>query len=273
MNKSFSRIERDVVLDFIAKALPELQIYKNGEHFLLLLPGTYIVARETIIFNRQDTLGPLSGGDDIRVHFYYFNRGLYFESYLAKSDSRVAIPISKDIFKVSERNSEATLDFSGEFQFEASNNIVRIPCSVSKHFPLFVEDTKRISYPKDPSVYGDILASLEEIPEPCKQPIASFLSSKREKNFAVLGTADPVHVLYISEKLVIIGGGSNNFPFIKYSNYMFLCRIGMRSLKTLCTVESVFSHSDKQCAVCSYMELKPEDKRFLFEKLYKRIFN
>lgn len=88
---------------------------------------------------------------------------------------------------------------------------------------------------------------------------------------------EPLSILFINEKLIVLGGDSSSVQFQSGQEYAIKISIstpiGFRDIFVTCSVSKLFSnYINKTCAVCVFTSLKPEDKRLLFEHTYKSIY-
>jgi hypothetical protein len=89
----------------------------------------------------------------------------------------------------------------------------------------------------------------------------------------------PLSLVFISDKIVALGGLRKSFPIEKTKEYtlqmMFKTGQLNRSIYTTCYVAEIYSvsESEKQCAICIFTNIKAEDRRFLFEKRYGAVLH
>jgi hypothetical protein len=82
----------------------------------------------------------------------------------------------------------------------------------------------------------------------------------------------PLSLVFISDKVVALGGLKKTFPLEKAKEYalQMMFRAGQldRLIYVTCYVAEIYSvpKNEKQCAVCVFTNIKAEDRRFLFEK-------
>lgn len=118
-------------------------------------------------------------------------------------------------------------------------------------------------------------------------PICKFLVSKAENIDSIQGRAVPLDILYLNDNSIILGLKKGTFPLQKGSEYpisLFVTLpIGKREIFITMYVSRVYESSsffasdnsfdsNKTIAVCRFTSIKEEDRRFLFEKLYKKVF-
>ena len=103
-------------------------------------------------------------------------------------------------------------------------------------------------------------------------PAVSYLAEKHEENSAVQDRISPLELVYISERYVTFVCSSKTISLVPMQEYSFLLNIGYRTINAKCGVRHVFDHDGKTGAVCVFTKLNPEDKRFLFEKIYGSVY-
>ena len=111
--------------------------------------------------------------------------------------------------------------------------------------------------------------------------------SKTENIDSIQGRAVPLDILYLNDNSIILGLKKGTFPLQKGSEYpmsLFVTLpIGKREIFITMYVSRVYESSsffasdnsfdnNKTIAVCRFTSIKEEDRRFLFEKLYKKVF-
>ncbi|MDR3284976.1 MAG: hypothetical protein LBS97_07355 [Treponema sp.] len=111
---------------------------------------------------------------------------------------------------------------------------------------------------------------------------ANYLTAREDSSASLPlvpeGTEKSLSLLFVSEKILILGGAGRSFPLEKNQEYALQMTCSgsqlIRQIYTACFVSEVYTapESEKQCALCIFTNLKAEDKRFLFEKLYGIMF-
>ncbi|MDR3312552.1 MAG: hypothetical protein LBS64_05420 [Spirochaetaceae bacterium] len=85
-------------------------------------------------------------------------------------------------------------------------------------------------------------------------------------------------LIFLSDKLAVLGGNSDSFPLVKNQEYalQIVCRSGLmnRAIYTTCFISDIFflRQTQRSCALALFTGLKAEDRRFLFEKQYGSVF-
>lgn len=85
----------------------------------------------------------------------------------------------------------------------------------------------------------------------------------------------PLKLLYISESILILGSEFGNFPLQRGYEYPASVnvelQIGKRELFFMIFVSRLYQNSNgKSCALCRISSISEEDRRFLYENLYKK---
>lgn len=105
-----------------------------------------------------------------------------------------------------------------------------------------------------------------------------FLSDALIEIPSVLGRIEPLALLFISPKEVVLGCHSGQIPLNLGNEYAVEISIPiMRITRTIFItvsvkriIESPIPDCTKQCAMCAISSIKEEDSRFLYEKLYNK---
>lgn len=97
---------------------------------------------------------------------------------------------------------------------------------------------------------------------------ACFLCDDQKKEGSVLDRIPPIEILYFSDEYICFGCTENTISFAKDQKYDYSMQIGIRTISVQCQVNHVLKRAGKIAAICRITQIKPEDKRFLFEKQY-----
>ena len=98
---------------------------------------------------------------------------------------------------------------------------------------------------------------------------ASFLAQYSKKDVgSVLGRVPPIDILYISDVFVCLGCELSTISLTERQEYVFEFRAGIRVITARCIVIAVLVENARVAVICRFESLKPEDKRFLYEKHY-----
>jgi hypothetical protein len=111
----------------------------------------------------------------------------------------------------------------------------------------------------------------------------AFASSRQaQADEHIQGRASPLSIVFLSDKLLVLGGKNGTFPLKTPQEYavQISCAVphGKRIIHAALASGAVISledapESDAPCAVvCPFTSVEAEDRRFLFEKLYGTIF-
>lgn len=120
-------------------------------------------------------------------------------------------------------------------------------------------------------------------------PICKFFSMNQNEFSSIQGRAVPLEILFINSNFLIIGLKEGVFPLQKGSEYpislYIRLPIGKREVFVNVYISRIFESTNyisskqtsieknKTVALCRYTSIKEEDRRFLFEKLNKTIYN
>ena len=75
-------------------------------------------------------------------------------------------------------------------------------------------------------------------------------------------------ILYISDMYVCLGCDLTTISLTERQEYIFEFRAGIRVITARCIVMAVLVEGARVSVICRFESLKPEDKRFLYEKHY-----
>ena len=113
-------------------------------------------------------------------------------------------------------------------------------------------------------------------------PICRFLANDNDEVEYIQGRAAPLEILYINDGMIILGLKEGDFPLQRGSEYPLSLYvnlpIGKREVFLTMYVSRLFQHSsvsrkNKTVAVCRFTSIKEEDRRFLFERIYKTTYS
>lgn len=98
---------------------------------------------------------------------------------------------------------------------------------------------------------------------------AAFLSQyPKKKTSSVLGRVPPMDILYISDMFLCLGCDLTTISLTERQEYIFEFKAGIRVITAKCIVMAVLVEASRVAVICRFESLKPEDKRFLYEKHY-----
>lgn len=261
MSDILSKIERDIVINYLKETLPKLLLKpistkyipseKNEAEFspLVISQGSYsIISEGIILLSRQQTQRILADKINLSVFFYYNNRGLFFETSFRHVKNGFALVISPYIFKqISEGNGilqNAKLILS---QPTINNNQINIVCTPNDNFQLF----------------SNIKTS---------DVVSNFFTINIDTNDtpAFLGRITPPMILYLSDKEFLIGLVNNQQSFSIGDTFLTSIVIPSIVINRIINAEVQIddkytdeSNSEKMCYHFIFTKIQMEDVRFL----------
>ena len=75
-------------------------------------------------------------------------------------------------------------------------------------------------------------------------------------------------ILYISDMYLCLGCDLTTISLTERQEYIFEFKAGIRVITAKCIVMAVLVEASRVAVICRFESLKPEDKRFLYEKHY-----
>lgn len=271
MNNNFVGIEREIIIKNLQSELPKLIIspLDTTINSIVISEKSYsIIKNEIIYFN--NLINPLSDKVPIKVFFYYKGRGVYFLSSFRLTKSGYAIVIPKTINKHIDSPSEQEDVFTCSLYFlSGQKSTIHIPCYTFKNYSLFdindypqLEQSQKISDIKK-------LKSLD-----------SFFTEKLDIPQSVEQRIEPLYILFLSNKQLVFASTQKDMILkigFEYAVKISVpLQVGTRIIYATIKVDKITGDSDvffdisKTAALCSFTQLKEEDSRFLYEKLYKK---
>lgn len=279
MENSLSGLERDLVLqtlqnnesNIIITALTEqlTPLTLNNTNYTLLKEGIILVKKnlnEKLISQFTDKL-------PVKVFFYYKGRGLYFLTQLRFVKVGLAFVIPTVIYKQPDVSNLKNSKLSCTLYFSSNQKSgINIVCYPLDAFPLL---NKNIN----PDVVPD-----EEINDAQKLlSVDWYFKDKSSEPSAVESRVAPLTVLFLSEKQIVFGCSQKDMMLqlgVEYGIKLSIpLDIGYREIYSTIKVSRISGNADdvydvtKTCAICNFTQIKKEDSRFLFEKLYGTVFS
>lgn len=308
LNNILSRIERDIIVKNLSEDLPLLIIKSVSTEFIphekhlpqfepvTIKPNTYSITGEGIIFlPLSNFFFTIPDKTPVCVFFYYKGRGLFFETDFRIIRQGYALVVSPHIFKQVDDSQPIDKQIKAKLFFNTQQKrSLSIDCYPHSTIPLFSKDAwqlidevheKNVLSVVNTLTGNDFLRVLDMFTEKkalsidvCFAPINAglFLSDDAAEIPSVLGRIEPLTLLFISHKELVLGCQSGQMPLNSGSEYAVEVSIPiMRLVRTIFItvyvsglISSPLPDCTKQCAVCTISSIREEDSRFLYEKLY-----
>lgn len=310
MNNVLSRIERDIIVKNLSDDLPLLILKSVSTEFIpherhlpqfdpvTIKPKTYSITQEGILFLPLHTFQfTIPDKTPVCVFFYYKGRGLFFETEFRILRQGYALVISPHIFKQLDDSQPVEKQIYAKLFFNTrEQRSLSIDCFPHSLIPLFSKDAWQLiddMHEKDVLnivnilTHNSFLRSIDMFTEQKASQIEQyygainaglFLSNESVDIPSVLGRIEPLSLLFISHKELVLGCQSGQLPLNSGSEYAVEISIPVMRIirKIVVTVYvskillSPVKDCQKQCAVCVISSIREEDSRFLYEKLYNR---
>ena len=305
MQHKLSGIERELVLKYLQDAnvpvtvtllesLPETGLHSPSSAVfpVALASEKMTVLNQGIILLKNPGQAVASfAGKDVRVEFYFNRVGLCFITKMTHFSSDLALVIPEEISRIDETPVQKTNAFSADiFYGNSSSDEVVINCPAATGYRLFSKPV----WKDIPVEAGHVATSyLDKIVADARArdvlgngiqliPVCRFLASGSGGIKALQGRAENPEVLYVNHECIVFAQKSEKFAFkpgIEFNLKLYfpveLKTAGMfREGITECCVQSVYSDdkNEKTCAVCSFVSMKEEDIRFVYEMTTKNLF-
>ena len=262
MNNFLLKNEREIIVKYLNSEKPNLLI-KNietgsipSEIFeakfapLEIKAQSYEIKNDVIFFERAQNSRILADKAKILVYFYYKGRSLFFETQFFHNGNFFCLPISSQIYKQTEKEKASLPDiichiWSSDF-IQAN-----ITCTIDENFSSLNENCENLS------------ENFFNYDFPADVPIL-----ENKKTEFVL--------LFIDDKKLTVGSFILDETFD--NGMIYECKIVVPSVfcnRTIfanvkCT--NVLQNKNRIFYEFSFENLKLEDQRFLFEKIYKTPF-
>lgn len=269
MPVSLNRIEREYIIQNLNDVLPPLSIL-SGDILYTIPSRTYSI--ETGFLSFKDTILHLETGTDCRVFFRHKMRGMYFFSKVIRTtDNFFRCELSPDFFMEDINQS-----------FESTGKVL------FSWLGIFFESHTTAEYPLeyilvDPEICIEKLdnmkkiarkAGIDEAPSLMLFRLFEYLDAfngdfKKSDNGSTRGEFVFIDHQYLV--FSICGMGKNSFEKGNELDLMILYQ--KRKIvvtAVVCGTVPVFTNLSVLCVNISHAQ--EEDKRFLYEMLYKRIY-
>ncbi len=313
MTNILSRIERDIIVKNLSEDLPLLIIKSVSTEFIpherhlpqfepiTIKPKTYTITEEGIIFlSSSNFVCTILDKTPVCIFFYYKGRGLFFETELRILRQGYGLVISPHIYKQLDDSQPLDKQIRAKLFFNTQQKrSLSIDCYPHSTIPLFSKDSwQQIDENKEADVVSMVnlltgsgflrLVDMFTVKkaasvELCYAGINAglFLCDTTIEIPSVLGRIEPLLLLFISNKELVLGCQSGQMPLNSGSEYAVELSIPiMRLTRTIFItvyvsriIQSSLSDCSKQCAICTITSIREEDSRFLYEKLYGKILN
>lgn len=307
MNNVLSRIERDIIVANLSEDLPLLILKSISTEFIpseqhipqftpiTIKPKTYSITAEGIIFMLLiDYNLSIPDKTPVCVFFYYKGRGLFFETEFRCLKQGYALVISPHIYKQLDDSQPFEKQLKAKLFFNTQQKkSLSIDCFPHSTISLFSRDLWKNFSKENENVGVSIINSITtnsfttiaDVFTKKNNEQGNFLSSISAALYlcneeleipSVLGRVEPLILLFLSDKEIVLGCQSDQMPIYTESEYaleIFIPIMGITrtiyiTMYVNTIVKSPIDNNNKYCALCEITSIREEDSRFLYEKLY-----
>ncbi len=219
----------------------------------------------------------------VKVQFYSNHLGLYFFAVLSPCSRGFSVQIPADIYRIQRKGSHLEHELEAVISFKSKGNRAISITGVSADGYNLSAAPSWIDV--EPSIQQTALQCYEHLVPPEREskslymiPVCRYLVQRPETE-AVEGVAKPLDILYVDERRIVFGcRNQQTSPLVLDAEYALsltfklgdeaFCR---RSVSSGIKVNASYSsHSGGVCFICSYVNLKIEDARFIFDRFSGR---
>ena len=230
-------------------------------------------------------------GKKVKVEFYFNSVGLYFISEMKSVSSGPALVIPSDINRIEDNFVEQRYDFSAKLFTSQEETQTPLTCIPAKGFKLFSRPAwSSIQLEKQEEAKNYLEKFVEDAKKSQKAGngiqlvnICRYMVEEQKESVeAVQGRVKPFDILFLNHERFVFGFTKNEVFSIENGNeyrikISFALRdspVFTRDINVQIRADSVYSDKTgkKICADCTYIDLKEEDTRFLYEKATSLLF-
>lgn len=240
-----------------------------------------------LLRNAERTVQPFLG-KAVRVQFYFNHVGLYFITTMKECSAGLALVIPLKIFRIPDIVYKPSYTFKGLLSFSPDSS-VSIECIPKAGYKLFTQPNwgdvqlekqkeakavlEKIVLDSRNGVINSIGNGLQLFPV-CRYLTDDNLSS----SVAIEGRAEPVYIIYVDEKKLVLASKDNNLPIVQDEVYGISLEFTLeksflkRNVKLQIVLENVYENGELngKCYEFKYSEIKNEDLRFMYDRIVGR---
>nr|MCR5289325.1 hypothetical protein [Treponema sp.] len=304
-NSTLSGIERQLVLQYLMDGNVPVVVTPVVESSLThmmpdaavfpiaIRPDTMKVLEEGIILLQNPPHSVSQLRDKmVKVEFYFNRLGLSFTTIVKRVSSGLALVVPKEISHIKEAAERKSVGFEVSVFYTVKNQAaVALDCKPGKGYNLFskpswsdidqdhMEEAKRylesiiLQGEKDSITPNGVYVI----------PICRYVTEPDVRIKNIEGRFEPFDVLYVNHEYIVFGCASGNTLLTVAADYPVTLSIplsdkpfiGKRTIFTTCKVVKIFASvtEKKEAVLCSFVSIKEEDKRFLYELTEKDLFD
>lgn len=227
----------------------------------------------------------------VRVEFYFNHLGLYFDSVIKNISNGTAIVIPSSILRIQKQIEKKNSELTAKISFLSQNNKkTEIQCYSDEKYSLF-------NIPSWSSVEEDILDNCDLVYNQILQDY-SIMGLKSGDGFFAINASrylnlpfnqlyepiedsfKPLDIIYIDDERIILATHNKNHPINLASDYSMTIYSSLASnsrIKRKINVNIIVEYeynsavNESCCFFCRYTAIKPEDTRYIYEKIAGKI--
>ena len=228
-------------------------------------------------------------GKNVRVQFYFNHLGLYFTTVMKEYSKGLAIVVPSKIFRISENAEKTRYNFSGHISYKSEDGKdIDVTCLPLPGYPLLtIPKWGDLEYEKQHEAKN----LLEEIVNRSRRgegasigngifllSVVRYLTEdKNSFSEAIEGRAKPFEIIYMDDRRFVISSRDKKLMLVKDGIYSSFWKFDLagnslvkRNVSASFHVDDQYENPGKECFCwnCSFLDLKAEDKRFIYEKMY-----
>ncbi len=274
MSDYLTRFERDMVISSLISEPSKIlisPIADESKTATLNQTDYQIIKNQIIYFKKLDTDIFFSDTMPVKVFFYYKGRGLFFVTNFSFIKSGYALVIPQIINKQPDAYEKRNKGIKAIIYFSA-NQKLNIDCFPLDSYPLF-----------DYKICPDLEKQKFISDTRTIKSVECFFTDKPVLRRAVEGRIDPLSILFLTDKEIVFGSSSNDMPLQHNVEYGIEIQIPhevfTRTIYATIRVKKIIGDTEdistmsRTAALCAFTQIKAEDSRFLYEKLYSEHFN
>lgn len=242
-----------------------------------------------LLKNAERSVQPFLG-KTVRVQFYFNHVGLYFLTTMKECSAGLALVVPGKIFRIPDVVYKPSYSFKGYLSFSTDDKDgAFIQCVPKNGYNLFIQPNwadVRLEKQKEAK------ALLEQIVNDSRNgvlagignglqlfPVCRYLTEDESlSNTAIEGRAEPVYIIYVDEKRLVLSTKDEKIPFVENEEYGMVLEFTLeksilkRNVKLQITLGNVYkaNNSKGKCYEFLYSDIKQEDLRFLYDRIAGR---
>ena len=227
---------------------------------------------------------------DVKVEFYFNKVGLFFTTFLNKSDKGLYFSIPQDIYRINDVEETVDYDFHALLYFDCNGKrdlkTKCIPWNKNELFARPVWKNIPLESQKKAKEYLEIFVERAKLEKNAGNGIqlisvCHYLTQEDIQVKSIQDRRNPLAVLYIDHERIVLGSDNKDYKFEKGNEYALKFSFNIaqgpitsRDIFVVCVVNNIYKNDDesKTCIDFVYSSVQEEDIRYLYEKTTKNLF-